>query len=604
MNRFLWLFGLAIVLFASCKKYGTPGYLEGERASVDSSKVFARKVLLVQMDGLPGKELERYLTANKGKLANLEKLMAVGKYSFKTLAGAANGEATAWSTQFSGYDFSSHQIKDLSFKSSTDQSRRGFAKNTGVPGLFARLNALNTDLISYSFMQSKELSSVISQGATERFISTNDVDLMKSAVDIISKRAVDFCLVELTDPIKAGKNGGFVLENSKYTDALQKADAHIGKLLDAIQQRTNAKQEDWMIIVTSSFGGTATGITANGENASLETFALYSNPRLSEKKFEDDKFSYFHAYGYYPMVVKHSENNTNPRGFDEMGYRAQSPADEGSKPFNFSTTGELLIEFRMRTYQDNYWADLAGSGGYTFYSNQFIGKDSSAIAPNTPGWSIIGWNNEFSLRLDDGSYNSKANISRGTDGIWNHYAISIKNYTANSVVIRWYINGVQREYFTMANFTVESISNNYPFTLGFNEQDEFYAITSADYGNVRVWNSSLTNEDVARLACQTTIPPSDPNYANLIASYDQIFFPGNKKIWKNSIAGKAADLTISGSEPIKDFERLGSSCKITVPFRTVDLLPQVFYWLGYTVPTEWRLDGRLFLNQFENEITR
>ena len=57
----------------------------------------------------------------------------------------------------------------------------------------------------------------------------------------------------------AGHGKGFHPSVPAYISAIEAVDSHIGKLLSAIESRTNYKQEDWLILLSADHGGKGTG---------------------------------------------------------------------------------------------------------------------------------------------------------------------------------------------------------------------------------------------------------------------------------------------------------------------------------------------------------
>ena len=69
----------------------------------------------------------------------------------------------------------------------------------------------------------------------------------------------DLYVIHLDDVDHAGHASGFSPENPAYLEAITGVDALAGRLLDAILDRPNLAEEDWLIVVTTDHGGVGTG---------------------------------------------------------------------------------------------------------------------------------------------------------------------------------------------------------------------------------------------------------------------------------------------------------------------------------------------------------
>ncbi|QSH41368.1 alkaline phosphatase family protein [Lentisphaerota bacterium ZTH] len=66
---------------------------------------------------------------------------------------------------------------------------------------------------------------------------------------------VDAMFVMLDGPDHAGHDKGFYAFSKNYIKSIEKADAEVGEMLDAIKSRPDFKKEDWLIAVTADHGG-------------------------------------------------------------------------------------------------------------------------------------------------------------------------------------------------------------------------------------------------------------------------------------------------------------------------------------------------------------
>lgn len=87
----------------------------------------------------------------------------------------------------------------------------------------------------------------------------NDKDSLALAVEEINKKdCADFIFVIYEPTDSTGHNLGFTHNSPYYKNSFVKADSYGFETLEAIKQRENYENEDWLIIITSDHGGKGT----------------------------------------------------------------------------------------------------------------------------------------------------------------------------------------------------------------------------------------------------------------------------------------------------------------------------------------------------------
>src|SRR5690606_9135509 len=101
----LLLFAITIV---GCTKYFNPEP-KFEDYKQEEEKTVKRKVMLIAIDEIVGKEVKKKVTAN------ISQMMKTGKYSFDALTDNNTTDPSSWATMVTGYNSDAHNIKDDSY---------------------------------------------------------------------------------------------------------------------------------------------------------------------------------------------------------------------------------------------------------------------------------------------------------------------------------------------------------------------------------------------------------------------------------------------------------------------------------------------------------
>lgn len=586
----LLLLTLAIV---GCTKYFNPEPVF-EEYEQEEEKSIERKVLFISVDGLVGRELQKKIPTNIGEL------MKTGKYSFEALTDNNTSDPASWTTMMTGYNSDRHSILDESFLPQPN-STNPHGDVTFVPSVIYRLKQVERSTKASVVVQDEGLANILLMDADDNVIADSDVKTKEESIKLLSKENVaDLVIVQFKDVLRAGKEEGFDMSKAAYADAVERVDGYIGELVETIKKREDADYEEWLIIVTSSHGGVENSY-GGGSFAERNVFSLYSYKYFQPQELKAETMEYVFLNGYFPGTYTHYDGVAT-RTFTEMGVRAQSPAGSASDMFNANSTptGSISYDFKYRLHQDNVWAGLSFTGGYTFWYNYFMGKDAASNSANA-GWHLYGYNANLRLRFQDGSTTQELEFTRGTDGSWHHYTFVFEKVTNTSTNVSVYLDGgrVASQVIPMG---VDAFANAEPLTLGFNTQVTNLGYTHMDLADFRVWNRALTDTEARNIPCMRNIDPSNPLYSSLIAHYRDM----NSTTWFNALDNGTPDLTFSNT-PLINVSGNYTPCERPsdeVFVQNLDIVPQIFYWLGVKTQDTWGLQGEVFLSRFELEFLK
>src|SRR5690606_9939437 len=206
-----------------------------------------RKILLISIDGLPGRELQKEVPQN------LTAIMDKSKYTFNSLSDEASSSASTWTTMMTGVASSVHHVEDDTFRAKADENDQ-HADIAFTPSIFYRLfftrPEYNTTVISsWENLVKKLLIEVETQ-----IVSDNDVVTRDSAVSHLTNQDPEIMIVNFRSVYEAGENAGFNRDNSDYNEAIHTVDGYICDIMQALEARKNYDKEEWMVIITSNQG--------------------------------------------------------------------------------------------------------------------------------------------------------------------------------------------------------------------------------------------------------------------------------------------------------------------------------------------------------------
>lgn len=223
------------------------------------------KLLYIGIDGVRPDAMEVAYTPN------LTKLRTEGAYAADAQCEDLTFSGPNWSTILHGVHRDRHNV--------TTNDYRG-AKIDQYPDLFARLEASNAELNTARLVTWDAIEKFQPTGADlkvyidytengDELVTDAAAALLKGThenqpVNSAGSRDIDAIFLYLGDVDVAGHAHGFDPSRRLYLDAIVRADAQIGRVLEAMRSRETFGSEDWLIIVTSDHGGSIDGQHAGG----------------------------------------------------------------------------------------------------------------------------------------------------------------------------------------------------------------------------------------------------------------------------------------------------------------------------------------------------
>jgi predicted AlkP superfamily pyrophosphatase or phosphodiesterase len=216
------------------------------------------KVLIIGVDGCRPDALLAAQTPN------LDALWKNGAYTFKAQTDEISSSGPAWTAMLTGVWHQKHNVVSNDYK---DPDLEHY------PHFFHRIREEKPDLACYSVANWGPLHKILQEGdATYSASASNDARVASNVAAILKSKEVDVMFVQLDEVDHAGHTHDYTVESEKYLKAIEKMDRQVGKMVNALDQRPNLDQENWLIILSADHGGSNFG---HGKNIPEHTTIFF-----------------------------------------------------------------------------------------------------------------------------------------------------------------------------------------------------------------------------------------------------------------------------------------------------------------------------------------
>lgn len=547
---YLGLMMLVIGLFSSCKEYDNPLPVFEE---IKDLTVASRKVLVVSIDGLSGEALEAAAPSV------ISSILPHSKYSYATLSTVS--DAGGWVSMLTGTDYAKNQISDDSFERQEDQDSEDHGdvvKFRNVLDYVTQYKPVTTAMVTpwvnlRNYVKNADFAPLVN----------SDLAVKDSAVSIISKEnKLGTIFVNFKDVEAAGISGGYDLTNAQYKDAILKSDEYLGNLLDALKIRKNYAKEEWLVIVTTSQGGS--------NSAPQKGFVLVYNPAF--QKFEL-KLTGFNSVEFNKDV------------------NAEVPDDHGL--YDAGVDQDFTVQMDVKLNLDTRYPI-------------FLSKASAAA---TTGWYWMqATNGNWLVTAGGAQYGGSGKVELGTgaqlfDSEWHTLTMVVQRTGSTTRMMSAYVDGVQKG---------SSININGTRNISV---PEGLRVGNRDGGNRNLYAANLAyfNRALSSAAIESTYGLTDitkhPNYADLIG-----FWPmdeGSGGTFGNTVR-KEYGMVLMGPYSWKNLEAFYPPGTFPAPVESSisvlstadDVAALTLYWMKIGILPEFNYDGKPYLKEFEIEFLK
>ncbi len=216
-----------------------------------------RKVLIIGIAGIRSDALQQANTPV------IDGLIANGFYTYESWHRGITLSAPAWSTTMCGVEYDKHGVTSNTYAGSNYATYPYFPKHAKscLPNLYAVQIVQWAPMSDNLYNDGWNNKIKVQYGIGSQSVSAAQTQLANSNLDLL------FVCFDEADIV--GHASGFSTSNTSYINALETIDGEIGSVVTAVHNRADYANEDWIILITTDYGGIG---TTHGGNSVQERF--------------------------------------------------------------------------------------------------------------------------------------------------------------------------------------------------------------------------------------------------------------------------------------------------------------------------------------------
>ncbi len=561
----------------------------GEYPEPGQVEVRKNKVLWVIMDGAGGTAVRQ--ARNNQYAPHIRKMVDNAVYTFDGLADAYASETVTkergWANLMTGS--TRHGVKEAEELAHLSVPTVVELMKQQSPQMQVSVLAADT-AFSETFGKKADISLV-----------GEDKEMVSKAMEALNQdETPDFLVLELAGARLAGEANGFYDETGQYAtpallQAIRQLDTYVGKLKEVIVERNKLHRENWILMLTSGFGGATDmeGATAY-EQADRNVFSMIYSPNLQ------------------------SELQQKPANGEGLEYTYFTPSYAGQGYTDYACVNDpTLFDFHFDTEEEDTTKVTNYTVQFMYYASNSGNKDYSLVSKATR--TGAGWKNGWEVRCrwgqyifcgDGWAYTTESGTDRTDDRRW-HVKTFVFDYRKKE--LRMYLDG----HFEMHSGRTKWLGANHgvgdaaPLTIGKIKNSAtwnngYFCIT-----NLQVYNVALPEEFIKKNYMLTALDQKAEEYeywdeligywpcdreedyrSDVLLDYSQY-----GSVFGGENAGRS-DMTLSpqavwttGSSQEEHVRPSLSAAYFQKVFNNVDFACQTFQWLGLSIDEAWGWEG-------------
>ncbi|HTG55671.1 MAG TPA: LamG-like jellyroll fold domain-containing protein [Niabella sp.] len=570
ISCFLLLALTVTLVFNACNKTASNTLDSPENAANPQAKV--RKVLMIVMDGGKGSEVKQIAPPVMTDLSENSIFSWDAINTTENITTVSNEAGVA--TMLTGVNPAKHGV----ITNVTDNNFDQYAT------IFSKLKELSPNSRTVAISSSADVVNIMAADATEKKMVSSDAAAKDAALSELNSGNPSFLYVQFTAADQAGMTDAYLATSATYRNAVLQIDQYIGEILTALKARTNAPNEDWIVVIASPKGNsTPYNPVAKPwsafDDGRHNSFLIMANPRFAYNNKQ--KPSVFPYYG-----TTNSYRIGNVTGTSRRYAEVKNAAK-----YNFGTTGDFSVQCKVKI----------PSGNFNYPS--FLGKRRAfATGAGDHGWVFFlegtDWQANFNGANGSGG-NTQARGTKVSDNSWHNLNLVVRQGGGTARNITVYTDGVKN---ATTNVGARDLNTTSPFAVGWrdgsNGGDIQMTIT-----DIRIYNRALTDAEIANNYCRTDADLTDASLVGFWPSTTVEYDDSGNPFLRDYTTG-ANHLYFTNPSIISFSEVTPNACPLVddVAYRTVpggvDVATQVYLWMGHTINSDWSLDGQSWVPKY------
>lgn len=565
------------VIITSCNS-NVENLLTGNYPEVKKETVPQKHVLWIVVDGANGKAIRQAI--NQGKAENIRGMLNHAVYSLDGL-GSRNDEVLTASQGWS-------------------QLMKGTSRQSMTQDVIQIVSSMGKNVALYA--STNYVYETYGEQATTKVLNDDEGITDQAIKDLSGDAPGNFSIVELSGVEKAGLSQGWFEEGDNYAtnaviNAIGKVDQLMGRLLTAVEGRNGYAAENWLIIITSNYGGSNDNKESNiYDRLDRKTFSLMYNRNIEPELLNRPSANEVLKYEYY-----------TPR-YNGKGDTDHASVNDASL-FNFDYDAAETDTNKVTNYTVQFmYRELdplkRGRGV------MLVSKSLQAEPRSGQGWAFRRRQSYHYCRYNGTTvYSTEKSNAVCNDGLWHVYTIV---FDFRKQVFAIYKDGQLNMYGNKTKTLKATLStaDQVPLTIGKIYGSSSDANTPFYVTNLQVYDVALPQEWIEQNYKMTYLDEKGESFKywnNLIG-----YWPGDREDeYKTGIlhdyskygskfgginAGRS-DMTItnptwdSGSDASENVSPRIETSYYQKVINTIDLPLQTLQWLGISIDESWHLEG-------------
>ncbi|WP_270539207.1 LamG-like jellyroll fold domain-containing protein [Bacteroides zhangwenhongii] len=539
-------------------------------------------VLLIVMDGASGKAVQQ--AYNISKTPNLRAMAPHSKYSFNGLADSKKDMVKftndrGWANVLTGV--TSHGIGTTDEVTGTEKE----IDQLYAPSLPVLLKQKNSKLVFSLYASTSSFYDAFKKDIDHAENAGDDNEVTEQVVGELQrsdKVPSDLIIAQFDGIRKAGQEERFYIEQEGeivatdgVVSAIQTVDGYIGQIMNALKSRPNFAGENWLVIITSNYGGEPmeeTEATYYYDYLNRNTFTMMYNEKASTQLLLKPSSETLN-YEYYTTVFS---NRKYAQILDPTLFNMDTQEQKNS----------YTLQFMFMTTKVN------SSGWWTFVS-----KGSGAYYPGK-GWAVHAQYGNYNIDAG-GRYYSNAPVN---DGNW-HVLTFV--FDTEKKKLRIYTDGVMGSENPLPT-TLNDVGD--PLIIG-HMKDSDPINGPFCVSNLQFYNVALPEDFIKKNCGKTRLEELKNEYwdnllgywpndreedfqKELIYDYSQYGDRNDDSHPNHMHWGNGEREWLTGSSFQQHVNPTPNESFYTAVFNTVDVPYQICQWLGIIVDRNWKLEGQ------------